>query len=129
MTLVDFIKSINESKVNLIHESDSPEAAAKIYPQFPIARLLSYQKNLIHLVNEVNSHSLGNKEHYETMLYLIPKGRRFAKLEKPEKSEYVKVLMDTYGVTDKVAQELCYTLRKDQLESLVAEKNYGGVVK
>jgi hypothetical protein len=126
MTLVDFIKSINETKVNLIATSDSPQAAAKIYPQFPIARLLSYQKQLIGLVNEVNLHSLGNKEHYETMLYLIPKGRRFARLEKPEKATYTKTLMDTYGISEKSAGEICYVLTEQQLAILVADKDYGG---
>jgi hypothetical protein len=128
MTLVDFIKSINETKVNLIATSDSPHAAAKIYPQFPIARLLSYQKQLIGLVNEVNLHSLGNKEHYETMLYLIPKGRRFARLEKPEKATYTKTLMDTYGISEKSAGEICYVLTEQQLATLVADKEYGGTV-
>jgi hypothetical protein len=126
MTLVDFIKSINETKVNLITTSDSPQAAAKVYPQFPIARLLSYQKQLIGLVNEVNMHNIGNKEHYETLLYLIPKGRRFARLEKPEKATYTKTLMDTYGVSENAAREICYVLTEDQLTGLVADKEYGG---
>jgi hypothetical protein len=83
---------------------------------------------LIGLVNEVNLHSLGNKEHYETLLYLIPKGRRFARLEKPEKATYTKTLMDTYGISEKSAGEICYVLTEQQLATLVADKDYGGTI-
>lgn len=129
MTLVDFIKSINETKVNLIRTSDAPQAAAKIYPQFPIARLLSYQKPLIHLVNEFNCHRLENDAHYEAHLYAIPKGRRFAKLEKPEKSDYAKKLVEIYGMSYEKAMEVCYVLSQNNLDILVADRDYGGASK
>jgi hypothetical protein len=129
MTLIDFIKSINDNKQNLIRSSDAPEMATKLYPQFPIARLLSYDKSLVSLLNEFNKYPLANDCHYEAMLYAVPKGRRFNKLAKPEKSDYAKKLVEIYGLSYEKAQEVCYTLGQKQLDSLVVERNYGGVTK
>jgi hypothetical protein len=36
--------------------------------------------------------------------------------------------MDTYGISEKSAGEICYVLTEQQLATLVADKDYGGTI-
>lgn len=127
MTLTDFLNSINLTKKNLIDESDSPEAAAKVYPAFVTARSLSYFSNTVLLVNELNKcGTIDNKMHYDFLLNIIPKGKRFAKWAKPAKSDTIKKLVEIHNISYKKAEELAYVLTDAQLAELLVEPAYGG---
>jgi Bacteriophage clamp loader A subunit len=127
--LKDYMNSINQTKENIIRSSDSPDAAAKQYPAFVAARSLSYHQNLIHIVNELNMHPMGNQEHFEFLLNIIPKGRRFVKWSRPENEPLIKAIMDTQGMTYDKAKQIAYVLTTEQIESVCKVPEYGGVIK
>lgn len=98
MDLRAFSDSINTTKKNLIRESDSRKAAEKMYPKFPIARGLSYSADALELVNELNirgtiHHNISNIMHYEFLLYVLDKKKRYASWKKPEKIELLENIM------------------------------------
>jgi hypothetical protein len=129
MQLSDFLKSINQTKVDVIRTNESPDAAAKIYPAFIVARSLSYFPETVHFVNEINRYSVDNLQHYDFMLNLIPKGRRFAQWKKPAKSDTIKALVDLHKISYDKAREIAKILTDDQLKELTKEPDYGGQMK
>jgi Bacteriophage clamp loader A subunit len=129
MQLSDFLRAINQTKQDVIRESDSPDAAAKVYSQFVIARSLSYFPETVHLVNEINRYNVDNLQHYDFMMNLIPKGKRFAKWVKPEKSDIIKKLVDLQKISYDKAKEIARILTDDQLAELTKEPDYGGQLK
>lgn len=100
---VGFIEALNsinsQEKKNLIRDSDSPVAAEKQYPPFPVSRSLSYHADSILLVNELNirglaSFKISNLMHYEFLLYCITPKKRFSKWSKVVKNETVEHIME-----------------------------------
>lgn len=123
MKLSDFMNSINSSKENLIRNSDSPAAAEKFYPPFPVARSLSYHADAILLVNELNlrgtaSHAVSSKQHYEFLLHALPARRRFAKWRKPEIDEKINIICTAYGYSYDKAVEVIDILTDEEIENL-----------
>lgn len=129
MNLSDYMNAINKTKDNVIALSASPDAAAKAYPAFVVARSLSYYPTTIMYVNELNRYPVANKQHFEFLLNIIPTGRRYQKWSKPEKSDIIKLLVDTYGLSYDKAKDTCRLLTDSQIEELKKEPNYGGVTK
>lgn len=109
--LGEYLKSINTTKENIMDSSGAPEAAEKLYPRYPITKSLSYAKELIFLVNEVNclglaQHGMTNRQHYMFFLNVVPKARRFNKWTKKEDDvELVEELMKKYKCSREVARE------------------------
>lgn len=131
MNLSDWLESINFGKNNLIRSSHSPEVAQKLYAKFPIARSMSYSMDCILLVNELNArdlanHGLSNLQHYEFLLNVIPKKKRYGKWEKPEVPEEVKLLQDLYGYSYEKAREAANVLTEEQLADIKKSLEKGG---
>lgn len=131
MDLIQALNSVNYDKNNLIRDSGAPDVAEKLYPRFPVSRSLSYSMDAILLVNELNirgltQHDITNKMHYEFLLYVLPKKKRYGKWEKPEITEDVKVLMEVYGYSFEKAKEAASVLTKDQIEKLKSSLSKGG---
>ncbi len=127
--LKDFMNSINMTKENLIRNSDSRDAATKQYPAFVVSRSLSYHRNLINIVNELNMCPVGNQEHYEFLLNIIPKGKRWASWAKPENTPLVKLLVEKKGMSYEKAIDIAHILKPDQIEAICKDPEYGGVIK
>lgn len=131
MDLIQALNSVNFDKNNLIRDSGAPDVAEKLYPRFPVSRSLSYSMDAILLVNELNirgltQHDITNKMHYEFLLHVLPKKKRYGKWEKPEITDDVKVLMEVYGYSFEKANEAASVLTKDQIEKLKSSLSKGG---
>ena len=131
MDLIQALNSVNFDKNNLIRDSGAPDVAEKLYPRFPVSRSLSYSMDAILLVNELNirglaQHDITNKMHYEFLLHVLPKKKRYGKWEKPEITDDVKVLMEVYGYSFEKAKEAASVLTKDQIEKLKSSLSKGG---
>lgn len=129
MELRDFINAITVSKKNLIRNSDSKEAARKAYSPFVLARTMSYHEELVMITNEANQRNLGSQEHFEFFLHLTPKGKRYARWERPEAAPVIKELMTTLGYSYKKAYDLALVLTPEQIEIVCRPKDQGGVLK
>lgn len=131
MDLIQALNSVNYDKNNLIRDSGAPDVAEKLYPRFPVSRSLSYSMDAILLVNELNirgltQHDITNKMHYEFLLHVLPKKKRYGKWEKPEITDDAKVLMEVYGYSFEKAKEAASVLTKDQIEKLKSSLSKGG---
>jgi len=131
MDLIQALNSVNYDKNNLIRDSGAPDVAEKLYPRFPVSRSLSYSMDAVLLVNELNirgltQHDITNKMHYEFLLHVLPKKKRYGKWEKPEITDDVKVLMEVYGYSFEKAKEAASVLTKDQIEKLKSSLSKGG---
>lgn len=124
MGFIEALNSINgQSKKNLIRESDSPAAAEKLYPPFPVSRSLSYHADCILLVNELNQRGLNtfgvtNLMHYEFLLYCISPKKRFSKWIKTEPNETVQHIMEIMSMSYEKALDLYSVLNDDQIKEI-----------
>ena len=131
MGFIEALNSINsKEKKNLIRDSDSPAAAEKLYPPFPVARSLSYSSDCILLVNELNRRGLNtfgvtNLMHYEFLLYCISPKKRYTKWVKPEKNETIEHIMEQLCLTYEKARDYYDILddkSKKTLDKMYASK-------
>ena len=128
MQLTDYLRAINQTKEDVITKSDAPETAAKLYPQFVVARSLSYYPDTVFLINEINRYQVENKNHFDFCLNLIPKGKRFAKWAKPEKSDVIKKIVEVCGLSYDKAKVVANVLSREQIDGLLKDPEYGGVI-
>jgi hypothetical protein len=131
MDLIQALNSINQTKVNLIRTSDAPLSAEKLYPKFPVLRSLSYHPDCIMLANELNlrglaQHNVSNKMHYEFLLHVVSRGKRFAKWSKPEQLSDVDVVAQVFKYSNRKAAEVLPLLTQDQLQELRSLLDVGG---
>lgn len=124
MGAFDYVNSINETKENLIRGSHSPEASEKMYDPFVASRSLSYHQDCILLVNELNSrglntHGVTKKQHYEFLLNVLNKKKRYAKWGKIDKiHEDIKFIMSTFDYSEQKAREVYPLFSESQLEDI-----------
>lgn len=121
MELKDYLNSINFTKENVIQTSDSKGAAEKLYPSFVVNRSMSYFPECIFYANALNlAGNIDKVQHYEFLLYSIPKGKRFSKWGKVEKDEeVVSLIMNKYGYSRKRAKEVLPLMSKENIDDLI----------
>lgn len=135
MDLSIALNSINWNKENAIRDSNNPALAEKLYPPFPVARSLSYSADCILLVNELNTRGLSefgitNKMHYEFLLNVIPKKKRFNKWSKPIREDIVEHVMQLENISYSKAVEIVDLLTTDQKEEIIDMfLNQGGIIR
>lgn len=122
--LNDYLNSITMTKQNLCRGDDE---AAKAYPAFVANRCMSYHQSLISLSNALNEHYVPNLNHYEFLLYTIPKGKRFAKWAKPPKEDKVPLIAKHYQISQARAREIIQLLNDDQIASIESLYEEGGL--
>lgn len=124
--LSEYINSITMTKENLCRGDDE---ATKGYPSFVVNRCMSYHQSLIHISNELNGHYVPNLDHYEFLLHIIPKGKRFAKWAKSVNDENTPLIAKYYEVSQKRAREIMELLTESQIEEIKSYFSEGGVEK
>lgn len=129
----DFTNDINEQKKNVIRNSDSPAAAEKLYSPFLTLRQLSYHSDCILLVNELNTrgvqpYNIPKIQHFEFLLNIISRKKRFTKFDKHEGDEKLQLIMNVFGYNIEKAQQVAPLLTEQQLNELRASTQEGGVV-
>lgn len=134
MDLIAALDSINKTKVNGIRSSDDATSAERSYPRFPVARSLSYHADALHLVNELNmrglsAHEVSNRQHYEFLLHVLQKGKRFAKWSKPENQEHIELLMKIFNYSYERAKEIFPLFSQEDFIEMQASMETGGIKK
>ena len=141
LSFFDFLTNINEGSksVNLMQGCTADDSSGaldstsidKQYVSFMINRGLSYFNDTILLANEMNRHhGIPAKMQYDFYKGLVRPRKRFSKWAKKEDdSADVKLLMTHYGYSSDRAREILPLLSKENISSIKAIHNKGGVNK
>ncbi len=127
MNPFDYVKAILKSKDKLIVD----DITEKAYEPFLVNRSLSYYKDCVFYVNEMNRrHHLDKKLQNDFLLNTIrSKKRTFAKWVKPEKSEDIECVKLVYGFSNSKAREALRLLSNEQIQQLKEQTEIGGLRK
>ena len=102
MKLGDFLKSINDTKENVIVDDKSE----KLYTPFVVNRCLSYFTDTILYSNQMNMNShIDNKLQYEYYLNSIRKRKRFSRWLKSENPDDLEFIKEHFNYSNKKAKE------------------------
>jgi len=122
-SFIEYLNSINSTKVNLVRTAQDPSVEAPGIPMFMVMRSLSYHQNAILLVNELNRRStkdfgLTPQMQYEYLLNVLPKGKRFAKWEKSAKDEAIETIKSLYKYSHEAAKDVVSLLSESDIRQL-----------
>lgn len=124
MNPFDFIKSINQTKTDLLKEEDVSETD---YVPFVINRSLSYFPETILHANQMNmSPLLDNKLQFHYLLNSIRPAKRFAKWVKREDVEDLNVVQQFYGYNAEKAEQALSILTADHVRLIKQKLQRGG---
>ena len=125
MELKDWLKSINETKTNLI--DDEPQIESK-YPSYIVNRCMSGQIDTLMYANEMNiSNQLDNKLQYDFLLYTLRKKKRFSPWMRKDELSNLSIVKEYYGYSDEKARQVLPLLTEDQLKIITRRLNTGGL--
>ena len=123
--LSDYLKSINETKQNLLDSEDS--SWEKEYPAWVITKCMASHYDTVLLANEMNIYyELQNKLQYDFYINTVRKRKRFSPWEKKVKLEDLETVKTYYNYSTQKAQAILKILNKDQLDHLKSKLNRGG---
>ena len=123
----DYINDILSGKKNLIVD----ETTEKDYNSFIVNRGLSYYKDCIMQVNEINRRThIDNKMKNDFLLNSIRSYKRpYIKWTKSEKNLDIECIKVVFGFSDKKALEVFNLFSKEDLKQLKIKADIGGIVK
>lgn len=122
--LRDYLKSINQTKKNLMDEDPDSE---KQYPPYIINRCLSGFIDTVMYANEMNIHNmLDNKLQYDFYINIIRPKKRFTPWLKKEKLEDLELVKLYYGYSNEKARTALRILTEKQLEFIRTKLDKGG---
>ena len=128
MNPFDYLNAINDTKQNVIEDSDNPELAEKLYPPYLVNRGLSFFIDTVYLANEMNRHHhLDNKMQFDFLINIVRKKKRFSKWFKAQPDEEVEAVMDYYGYSQDKARQVVGLLTKDQITQIIKRQCKGGL--
>ena len=128
MNPFDYLNAINDTKQNVIEDSDNPELAEKLYPPYLVNRGLSFFIDTVYLANEMNRHHhLENKMQFDFLINIVRKKKRFSKWFKAQPDEDVEAVMDYYGYNQDKARQVVSLLTKDQITQIIERQRKGGL--
>ena len=123
--LKDYLKSINETKENLM-DSDDPMWEKK-YSPFIINKCLAPFNDTIMLVNEMNMrHHLDNKLQYDFLLNTIRSKKRYAPWVKADKLKDLEYVKEYFGYSNAKAKAALQILDNEQITTIKNSLNKGG---
>jgi len=125
----DYLKSINETKRNVMRENPDDPKAVSGFSSFLVRRLLSYHKDCVLFVNEINCiKGLDEQLQYEFLLHAIPKKKRFAKLHKVPSPKNLDLIKRYYNYSDVKAMEIVGLHTPEQLAKIEKDLSEGGIL-
>lgn len=128
MNPFDYLNAINDTKENVIEDSDNPELAEKLYPPYLVNRGLSFFIDTVYLANEMNRHHhLENKMQFDFLINIVRKKKRFSKWFKAQPDEEVEAVMNYYGYSQDKARQVVGLLTKDQITQIIERQRKGGL--
>jgi hypothetical protein len=123
--LKDYLKSINETKENLM-DGDDPMWEKK-YSPFIINKCLAPFNDTIMLVNEINQrHHLDSKLQYDFLLNSIRSRKRYAPWVKASKLKDLEYIKEYYGYSNEKAKSALSILNDAQIKTIKDSLNKGG---
>jgi hypothetical protein len=127
LTPFDFIKSVSQSKKDLVRESDYPEQVEKQYNAYIVNRGFSYFEDTILHANEMNMrHHLFNDAQYRYYLGILRSRNRFSKWHKAEKDKDLDAIQEVYTVNRTVAKMYLKAMSKEDLKRVHEKLQKGG---
>ena len=125
MELKDWLKSINETKTNLIDNDSTLEPK---YLPYIVNRCMSGQIDTLMFANEMNiSNHLDNKLQYDFLLYTLRKKKRFSPWMRKDELSNLSIVKEYYGYSDEKARPVLPLLTEDQLNIITRRLNTGGL--
>ena len=125
MELKDWLKSINETKTNLIDNDSTLEPK---YLPYIVNRCMSGQIDTLMFANEMNiSTHLDNKLQYDFLLYTLRKKKRFSPWMRKDELSNLSIVKEYYGYSDEKARQVLPLLTEDQLNIITRRLNTGGL--
>jgi len=119
MNPFDYLNSINQSKTNLMRDTNNDALAESEYNAFVVNRGLSYFQDTIFVSNEMNRYThLDKKLQYEFLLHLIRPRKRFSKWFKKEQNDDVEAVKEYYGYSNAKALQALSILDKGELDCI-----------
>lgn len=124
----DVIKTILETKKNIMRDSENDELAEKGYNSWLTNIGLSYHIDTLMIANQMNmNHHLANRPQYEYCLNAVRKAKRsFIKWNKKTTDEDLDLVCLIYNVNKIKAKEYLKLLTEDQLNQLRTTQLTGG---
>ena len=123
--LKDYLKSINETKENLMN-SDDPMWEKK-YSPYIINKCLAPFNDTIMLVNEINQrHHLDTKLQYDFLLNTIRSKKRYAPWVKADKLKDLEYVKEYFGYSNAKAKAALQILDNEQITTIKNSLNKGG---
>ena len=123
-----YLTSINSTKKNVMRDPEADPSVVTQYPSFIINRLLSYHQDAVLIVNAINMLPFLDKQlQYEFLLHGLPKGKRFAKLQKAVTQDNVDLVKKYYGYSTEKAIEVLELHSPDDFEYMKKQLEEGGV--
>ena len=124
MELKDWLKSIKQTKKNLIDEDPSLENE---YPPYIINKCLSGYVETIMLANEINQYSfLPKKMQYDFFINIVRKNKRFSPWIQQDKIKDLEYVKRYYGYDNEKAKQALKILTKEQLNFIKSKFDTGG---
>jgi hypothetical protein len=128
MTPFDFLKAINETKKDLMTDSENDELSEKAYTGFIVNRGLSFFPDTILYANEMNRlHNLDNKPQFAYLLNSVRSRKRYSKWLKNELVEDIKVISEYYDYSYTKAKQVASLITPDQLNTMKEKLQKGGL--
>tara|TARA_B100001057_G_scaffold64472_1_gene58122 strand:+ start:16 stop:396 length:381 start_codon:yes stop_codon:yes gene_type:complete len=125
MELKDWLKSINETKTNLVDNDSTIETK---YPSYIVNRCMSGQIDTLMFANEMNiNNHLDNKLQYDFLLYTLRKKKRFSPWMRKNELSNLSIVKEYYGYSDDKARQVLPLLTEDQLNIITRRLNTGGL--
>ena len=119
----DFVKSINDTKENLIIDDWSEDQ----YNAFIVNKALSFTPDTIIYANEMNSRPhLEKVLQYQFLINIVRKKKRFSKWIKKEKIEAIDIIKEYYGYNTDKARQVVSILSKEQIDDIKSKLYKGG---
>ena len=120
----DFLKSINDTKINLI---DVDSENARYYNSYIINRSLSYFMDTIVIANEMNRlHHLDYKLQNDFLINIVRKKKRFSKWDKSFESDNLDAIKEYFGYSNDKARQALQILSQDELTIIKKKVSKGG---
>ncbi len=127
MNPFDYVKSINESKVNLMIDTENDELAEKAYVPFLTNKSFSYYLDTILYANEINQFThMDNKLQYEYYLNGIPKKKRYSQWTKKTSNADLDIVAEYYGCNYIRAAEILTIINNRQFSLIKNKLQKGG---
>lgn len=124
MNPFEFVKSINQTKINITEDNVENE---RFYEPYVVNRSLSYFHDTVALANIMNQyHSIDKNLQYHFLLNTVRKRNRFSKWEKLVIEENLKVVKEYYGYSNDKARAALKILSSNDLNELKRRIHKGG---